>query len=108
MSELLPMGTVDVCADCYWTFHGLSDGAWTGAPVAPLGYYRSRELSDGCTVCDPCGHDECAGARVCGCGYGDPGHGFSWTRCDGCGSHLGGDRFPLVVWGEDLTVAVSS
>jgi len=25
--------------------------------------------------------------------------GFSWWGCDGCGSHLGGDRFKLTGWG---------
>ena len=27
--------------------------------------------------------------------------GFSWAPCDGCGSVLGGDRFPLTVWESD-------
>lgn len=26
--------------------------------------------------------------------------GFSWSRCDGCGSTLGGDRHPAVAWEE--------
>jgi hypothetical protein len=24
--------------------------------------------------------------------------GFSWSRCEGCGSTLGGDRFALTLW----------
>ena len=24
---------------------------------------------------------------------------FSWSSCEGCGSRLGGDRFPAAAWG---------
>ena len=27
--------------------------------------------------------------------------GFSWAPCDGCGSVLGGERYPLTVWESD-------
>jgi len=26
---------------------------------------------------------------------------FSWSACDYCGSRLGGDRYPAVVFGQD-------
>lgn len=99
----LPMFTIDVCEDCYMYHHGLTERDYHGAPELPLGRYQFQELFDGCTECEPCGHDECSGARTCGCGYGDRGHGFSWSRCDGCLSHLGGNRYPLVVLADDIT-----
>jgi hypothetical protein len=30
----------------------------------------------------------------------DDDYGFSWARCDGCGSTLGGDRFKVTGWSE--------
>ena len=41
---------------------------------------------DGCEGID--------GTRDCYCGD----LGFSWHRCDGCGSNLGGDRYAATLW----------
>ena len=40
-------------------------------------------------------------AGQCGDAYGDEygdDEGFSWRRCDGCGSTLGGDRYAATLW----------
>ena len=93
--------TIDVCVDCYMAHH-------TGEGTPARGRYVHGEalclippgvgLSSGCLECEPCGHPDCAGGPVCGCGWGDPGHGFSRWACGGCGSDLAGNRYPLVVW----------
>ena len=90
--------TIDVCVDCMLVH---ANGETSGTPDRePLGLIPDRaELSMGCLECEPCGHSDCGHAGpVCGCGWGDYGHGFSWSACQGCGSLLGGDRYPLVVW----------
>ena len=74
--------TVDVCTDCYFAFH-------TGEPQQveppPLSRLWDVTVLGGCTQ-----HADCEG------------HGFSWMPCDGCGSVLGGDRYPLAyVEGEN-------
>jgi hypothetical protein len=90
--------TIDVCTDCYMAHNGaLEDCEPTDSEPLSL-IPTDSDVTDGCLVCEPCGHDDCANGPVCGCGYGDPGHGFSWSRCDGCGSSLGGNRDPLVIW----------
>lgn len=94
------MATISVCVDCYVTHHygeASSDPDYVPdrAPLSLIG--EGVTVWDGCLDCDPCGHDDCTGSRVCGCGYGDRGHGFSWSACEGCDSRLGGDRFALVV-----------
>jgi len=44
------------------------------------------------------GHDDgCEGVDgTADCYCGDLG--FSWSRCDGCGSTLGGDRYAATLW----------
>jgi hypothetical protein len=94
-----PIATASVCQTCYEYAHGY-DVTGTG-PYPAMRLLQGVDITPGCLDCDPCGHDDCSnGATLCDCGHGDGGHGFSWSRCDGCGSLLGGDRFPLVVWGD--------
>lgn len=89
--------TIDVCEDCYMAHAGVVDGPEPD-PV-PLSLIKeTSEVTSGCLECEPCGHPDCANGPVCGCGWGDPGHGFSWSRCEGCGSSLGGNRYSLVIW----------
>ena len=88
--------TIDVCEDCYCAHAGVVEGPEPDpVPLSAIG--EGVRVWDGCTVCDPCDHGECGRGPSCGCGYGDQGHGFSWSPCQGCGSRLGGNRYPLVL-----------
>jgi ribosomal protein L37AE/L43A len=107
-----------VCVDCYFAHHyGATevDGQWfagesdrpceSGEPLRLLDDYETSDNTcsdhavedlydeDGdhtgeTTVCDFCGQT----------GYEDGEQEFSWSRCDGCGSHLGGSRYRLAIW----------
>lgn len=74
--------TVDVCEDCYFAFHtGVS---YPLTEPLPLSLLWDVTILGGCTQhTDPNYGDGCES------------HGFSWMPCDGCGSVLGGDRYPL-------------
>lgn len=75
--------TVDVCTDCYMTFHA-PDMVDVEPVPAPLSRLWDVTILGGCTQhTDPNYGDGCES------------HGFSWMPCDGCGSVLGGDRYPL-------------
>lgn len=95
-----------VCTDCYFAHHGQDENAGQAPPRPPLAlldgyeitdntcsdhYVGNVEDSDGNNVtlaCIHCGSDdEDSGERV-----------FSWSRCDGCGSTLGGARHRLAIW----------
>jgi hypothetical protein len=90
------MWTIDVCEDCHAAHAGVVEGPEpVPAPLSAIG--EGVRVSDGCGVCPPCDHPDCNYGPVCGCGWGDPGHGFSWARCQGCGSQLGGNRYPLTL-----------
>lgn len=68
--------TVDVCEDCYFAFHtGVS---YPLTEPLPLSLLWDVTILGGCTQ-----HAECED------------HGFGWSACDGCGSVLGGMRYPL-------------
>lgn len=89
--------TVDVCEDCLMAHAGVVGGPEpTPEPLCLIP--EDAEITDGCLECEPCGHSDCANGAACECGWGDPGHGFSWSACEGCGSTLGGNRYPLVIW----------
>lgn len=78
-----------VCVDCYFAHHyGMTEhgGEWfagesdTPADREPLALLRGFGLGDG---------------------TGENGEGsdtFSWRRCDGCGSSLGGTRYRLAIF----------
>lgn len=102
------LSDVWVCVDCYFAHHyGATehDGQWfagesdTPCDREPLADLDGYEVSD--HTCsdhegdywsdDPCPH----------CGEAGDENGideFSWRRCDGCGSTLGGARYRLAVW----------
>lgn len=67
---------IDICEDCYLAFHGVLDGE---LPIPePLNLIRANmELTD----------------------INDSGDGYSFGKspCDGCGSHLSGNRFIMHV-----------
>lgn len=91
--------TIEACEDCYMAGHGLPVPPGSEPTPEPLNLISDGErVGPGCTECDPCGHDDCHPRTVtCQCPHGDPGHGFSWSPCQGCGSPLGGNRYPLEV-----------
>lgn len=53
----------------------------------------TEEHSDGCTEAD-------READRCDC----EGPWFSWSRCDGCGSALGGNRWAFTLWRNEVQV----
>lgn len=84
---------IEVCEDCYFAHHygaHQHEGQWyagesdTPADRKPLGL-----IADTAQVTDhtDCNADEDTGITE-----------FSWSRCDGCGSTLGGSRYRLAVW----------
>lgn len=87
--------TLDVCVDCYLCLVNDECGSDSCQHMSKAG---DGPLTPGCLDCERC---ECCESTVCDCVNGDRGHGFSWRTCDGCGSTLGGDRYPVVVWEEE-------
>jgi hypothetical protein len=70
--------TLDACTDC---LVALANDDWPDdSHCRPLARVASvRDYSPGC-------HEH---GREC------DSHGFSWSPCDLCGCHLGGDRYPV-------------
>ncbi len=90
MSTREDYGNVYVCQDCYFAHHYGAhehEGMWysgdsdTPAECEPLARLAEYELADNTDSETGDGIDE-----------------FSWSRCDGCGSHLGGSRYRLALW----------
>lgn len=88
-------GNVWVCEDCYMAHHGVADYEMDDERRAELG---ARLV--GCDTADnTCSNHDGTDELPCEwCGQ----HGFenginefSWERCDGCGSNLGGSRHRL-------------
>jgi ribosomal protein L37AE/L43A len=107
-----------VCTDCYFAHHyGASehDGKWyanesdspceSGEPLRLLDNYETSDNTcsnhsvedlydeDGdrtgeTSACEDCGQTD----------YETGIEDFSWRRCDGCGSTLGGSRYRLAIW----------
>jgi hypothetical protein len=92
--------TIEVCEDCTLAHAGVAEGPEpTPAPLSRIP--ADVDITDGCTTCRPCGHPDCSGSRICGCGWSDSrGHGFSNGTCAGCGSTVAGNRYPLVLWAK--------
>ena len=70
--------SIDVCADCAYMAANGWDESLTG-----------REL--------PTPEPLCLVPASALVGTGDDDPFFSWSRCEGCGSNLGGDRYTLSV-----------
>lgn len=84
------------CYDCFaMMVNGEADPNWTteehNEHIALMSERDALEgsymVSPGRLCTDPC-EDECGSDEA----------GFSWSPCDGCGSHLGGDRFYVTRW----------
>lgn len=92
--------TVWVCVDCYETHHGVRE-AEEAPDCEPLALIpASAEVTAGLMAAehaDDCPNvtdGEWTGDAECECERTE----FSWARCDGCGSTLGGAREALTVW----------
>lgn len=92
-----------VCTDCYYAYHGLDEDETEAPDSEPLGLIDpAADVSDNtCSSHD--GGDETACIQCSQTGYEDGITEFSWSRCDGCGSHLGGSRYRLAVWPTTTT-----
>jgi ribosomal protein L37AE/L43A len=96
-----------VCTDCHFAHHyGATevDGQWyagesdSPADREPLALIGDEYVVADNTCSDHEGDDETA-CEHCGQeGYEDGIQDFSWSRCDGCGSTLGGSRYRLAVF----------
>lgn len=92
--------TIWVCTDCVQhAANGECGGCdpTSGHDRTPLGLLDGEEVTLGLTTEE---HD-CDDPETCGeDGEGCARRGFSWSRCEGCGSQLGGDREAMTVWTE--------
>ena len=77
--------TLNACVTCYYD---ASEGHIDAIP--------------GCDRCEPCDHPDCAGSRVCDCGWYGEGHGFSWVPCEWCHDEHAGNRYPIMTEGKNL------
>lgn len=93
MSEIIC--ELSVCTDCMLTHaNGECDPNRDPSEPEPLskigeGYSVTLGVAEHSEHCTP--EDQAEG---CDCEQ----LGFSWSRCEGCGSFLGGDRFALTLW----------
>lgn len=92
----------DICVDC---LSFLANGEVWGADGEDIAAAHSTRmdlaLGDGVdlTLGHLAGHCEwCRAAYLDGGESSCDSGGFSWSRCDGCGSALGGDRYPATLW----------
>lgn len=93
----VPGGPIWVCVDCLFAHCG-----WT---EEELGYKPDTEpwalwadgSAQGVTMGGACDWETCEERNTrgeCECDSMD----FSWSPCDGCGSHLGGTRHAFTYW----------
>lgn len=95
-----PQGIIWVCTDC---LHTEANGEelpdrdpeqpepWALDPGGDVTLGILNEEHD--PECDPQERAE----NGCGCDHRE----FSWSRCEGCGSTLGGERFAYTYWAEE-------
>lgn len=100
--------TVWVCVDCYFAHEGVSsDERGEDYPADVLSLISdsadvtsgllAEEHAEDCPVFPVLADGSRGGfngSAECECECRD----FSWSRCDGCGSTLGGSRHALTVW----------
>jgi len=72
------------CVDCYYAVNGLP--VEDEVAVTPLSSIDRGEFVESGWKCDP--REEPESDHL----------GFSWSPCECCSSHLGGDRFAVSVW----------
>ena len=91
------MFTIWVCVDCFFEHHLPGENAeatgeeWCNYPDAKMGDITAGILCDRADddyhMCESAEHsEECETIS------------FSWSRCDACGSTLGGTRHAFTIW----------
>lgn len=89
MATATAQGTLWVCEDCYLVAAGYDEHE-LGRPVGDaLSLLGDAEFTLGGPH-----EDDCDGEGDCNCERRE----FSWSRCEGCGSTLGGIREALTWW----------
>jgi hypothetical protein len=95
--------TLWVCVDCYFAHHGAEDDPSHTPDCEPLNLVpESADVTSGMFweqhECLPDTEwDDVPADHECECEQ----RSFSSSRCQGCGSHLGGAREALTVWYAD-------
>lgn len=85
------------CRDCYTEYHYAMETERTDGRSLFDNYPNGWQLSDN-TCSNHNGTDEEPCEHCSQSGYENGIREFSWDRCDGCGSGLGGDRHRLAYW----------
>lgn len=90
-----PSAPLWVCVDCYLTHEGYGSELDYTPDIEPLSLIPSDvEVTAGMLT----EYHECDRPLTmeidCECETRD----FSWSHCEGCGSHLGGTRHALTLW----------
>lgn len=104
MADLGEPTTYWVCLDCYFTHHGVREDE-TPPDCEPLSLIPEKaKVTAGLLLKE---HAEDCPNRLAGC-WDDvecdcERMTFTWSSCDGCGSHLGGSREALTVWIHEPT-----
>lgn len=96
--------TVWVCVDCYFEHHGVLEPESLDPGIdrdSLLSLIDDAEVTSGRWPHEPgCPNvsdtGEWLGTTDCDCDRIE----FTWSRCEGCGSTLGGSREALTVWYE--------
>ena len=93
------MFTIWVCVDCMFEHHYPGEYAdstgkeWCNYPDAKMGDITAGTIcgraDNDYYMCESDEHSEECGTIS-----------FSWSRCDGCGSTLGGTRHAFTIWEE--------
>ena len=89
----IPVCEIQVCYDCL-AIHANGELGDDSIPdCEPWGLMPDDDVTMGMMgACQwECAEDDCE------CDYTN----FSWSRCDACGSTLGGYRHTFTVWGEE-------
>lgn len=88
---------VEVCTDCYFAHHGLDEDR--GLHEHEGKFYELRADGSYYEVAEPLSRIDDT-AHVFDATDSETGEGideFSWSSCEGCGSHLGGARYRLMI-----------
>lgn len=104
MSSEQQYSECSICTDCViWFANGDTSGDWTEKERAEFlsrvgQHTRGCEITLGSVDCEHCGSEAREADRD---GTEDCEPWFSWSSCDTCGSHLGGNRHHAVAWLPD-------
>lgn len=90
MATAKPIGTAWVCVDCLMADEG--DGPVEGADCAPWSRIGDCDVTPG--LLEEEHSSWCENPEECECEVDT----FSRSSCDGCGSHLAGERHAYTMW----------